>query len=193
MVYLAVRVRGTVNIKPDIKHTLDLLNLTKVNHCVILPENDSTKGMLQIVKDYITWGEVDKNVLLKLISTRGKIQGDKNLTDEELAQVVAPYDGEIAFVDYALGQLFAYLKKMGLYDSSLIVVMGDHGEGFLEHGLMNHGNSVYDELLRVPLIFRFPDGRFGGKRVQEPVQLVDITPTILEVTGAGELNRANRC
>ena len=82
MTYAAIRIRGTVNVKPDIKKTLQLLNLTKSNHCVILQEKPTTKGMLKVAKDYITWGEIEKNTLTKLISTRGKIEGDKPLTDD---------------------------------------------------------------------------------------------------------------
>ena len=81
MTYAAVRVRGIINIKPDIKKTLQLLNLTRVNHCVLLEEKPSIKGMLQVAKDYITWGEVDKELLQKLISERGKLEGDKELTE----------------------------------------------------------------------------------------------------------------
>ena len=82
MTYTAVRVRGTVNIKPDTKRTLQLLNLTRTNHCVLLEEKPSIKGMLQVAKDYITWGEIEKDVLSKLITSRGKIEGDKELTDD---------------------------------------------------------------------------------------------------------------
>jgi len=82
MTIAAVRVRGIVNINPDIKKTLEYLNLTRANHCVLLEENPSIKGMLQVAKDYITWGEIDKKVLLKLLNSRGKIRGDKELTDE---------------------------------------------------------------------------------------------------------------
>lgn len=82
MTYAAVRIRGHVNIKPDIKHTLQLLNLTKANHCVILEETPIIKGMLQVVKDYITWGEIKKEVLSKIILCRGKIEGDKQITEE---------------------------------------------------------------------------------------------------------------
>ena len=84
MVYVAIRVRGTVNIKPDIKKTLQLLRLNKVNHCVLLEENPVIKGMLQVVKDYITWGEIDKEVLTKLIHARGKLKGDVDLTDDHV-------------------------------------------------------------------------------------------------------------
>jgi len=82
MVYAVVRVRGTIKIKPDIKKTLRLLSLTKVNHCVLLEENSSAKGMLQTTKDYVTWGEIEKDALSKLIKTRGKLEGDKEITDD---------------------------------------------------------------------------------------------------------------
>jgi large subunit ribosomal protein L30 len=84
MTFAVVRVRGIVNVKPDIKKTLQLINLTRANHCVILDENPSTKGMLQIAKDYVTWGEIDKEVLTKLITTRGRLEGDKELDEKHL-------------------------------------------------------------------------------------------------------------
>jgi large subunit ribosomal protein L30 len=84
MTYAAIRIRGTVNVKPDIKKTLELLNLTRANHCVILKETSTTKGMLQVVKDYVTWGEIDKNNLTKLINNRGRLKGDKSITDDHI-------------------------------------------------------------------------------------------------------------
>jgi large subunit ribosomal protein L30 len=91
MVYAVIRVRGTVNIKPDIKKTMQLLRLTRANHCVLIEENVVYKGMLQMVKDYTTWGEINKDTLIKLISTRGKLIGDKSLTAEYL-KTTTPYD-----------------------------------------------------------------------------------------------------
>lgn len=82
MTYAVLRVKGTVNINSDIKKTLQLLNLNKANHCVIIQETPSTKGMLQVAKDYITWGEIDKDVLSKLITSRGKLEGDKQITND---------------------------------------------------------------------------------------------------------------
>lgn len=90
MVYAVIRVRGTVNVKPDIKRTMQLLRLTRANHCVLLEENAVHRGMLQIVKDYTTWGEINKETLAKLISARGKLIGDKPLTEEYLKKS-APY------------------------------------------------------------------------------------------------------
>jgi large subunit ribosomal protein L30 len=91
MTYAAVRVRGQINIKPDIKKTLNLLNLTRVNHCVILEEKPTIKGMLHVAKDYITWGEVEKDILVKLMTKRGKLEGDKELTEKHLKSATS-YD-----------------------------------------------------------------------------------------------------
>ena len=82
MVFAVIRVRGTVNVDPDIKHTLKLLRLTKVNHCVLIEENNVMKGMLQVIKDYVTWGEIDNENLSKMIISRGKLKGDKKITDD---------------------------------------------------------------------------------------------------------------
>ena len=82
MVFAVVRIRGSINIKPDIKKTLQLLSLTRSNHCVLLEENPVNKGMLQIVKDYVTWGEIEKEALSNLIKNRGKIIGDKELSED---------------------------------------------------------------------------------------------------------------
>ena len=90
MVYAVIRVRGTVNVKPDIKKTMQLLRLTRANHCVLLEENVVYNGMLQMVKDYTTWGEINKETLTKLISVRGKLIGDKPLTADYL-KAATPY------------------------------------------------------------------------------------------------------
>lgn len=90
MVYAVIRVRGSVNIKPDIKKTMQLLRLTRANHCVLLEENTVHKGMLQIIKDYTTWGEINKETLTKLLMVRGRLIGDKPLTEEYLKKA-APY------------------------------------------------------------------------------------------------------
>lgn len=84
MAYAVIRVRGQPDVNYDIKHTMMLLGLNKVNHCVIVPENDSTKGMLQKIKDYCTWGEVDEETLTEMISQRGKVEGGGELDDEFL-------------------------------------------------------------------------------------------------------------
>lgn len=91
------------------------------------------------------------------------------------------YDGEIRYVDNQIGILIDYLKKNGLYNDSIIIIIADHGEAFGEHNLyLEHAHTLYDELLRVPLIIKFPGQTFGGSIISKQVRLVDVMPTILE-------------
>ena len=82
MTYAVIRIRGTVNVRTDIKDTLMMLRLNRVNHCVLLPETDSYSGMLQKVKDYVTWGEIAPETLAKMIIHRGRLIGDKKISDK---------------------------------------------------------------------------------------------------------------
>lgn len=77
-----IRVRGKVGVRREIKDTLSMLRLHKVNHMVIVDENPSYNGMIQKVKDYITWGEIDKETLAKLLRKRGRLTGNRRLTEE---------------------------------------------------------------------------------------------------------------
>lgn len=95
----------------------------------------------------------------------------------------APYDGEVAYVDAAVGTFLRWLRFRGLYDGSLIAVMADHGEALGEHGEATHGIFLYDETIHVPLLFKLPGERSAGKRIDRRVELVDVLPTILQVTG----------
>ena len=91
MLFAAIRVRGSINVKPDIKRTLELFRLNKVNHCVLLEGNNINKGMLQVAKDYVTWGEIEKSVLSKLIKTRGRLEGEKKISDDYIKSTTS-YD-----------------------------------------------------------------------------------------------------
>jgi arylsulfatase A-like enzyme len=103
----------------------------------------------------------------------------------EAARLRALYDGEVRYTDRQFGGFIDLLKWLGLYDQSLIVLVGDHGEEFAEHGGFEHGKTVFDEVLRVPLIVKYPGGRWAGERIGAPVDLVDVAPTVLaEVAGA---------
>ena len=82
MSWIVVRVRSNVNVERSIRETMDYLNLTKVNHAVIIPENDQYRGMLQKAKDYITWGEASEATVEKMLSERGRMTGDSRLTDD---------------------------------------------------------------------------------------------------------------
>src|SRR5216683_790070 len=91
-----------------------------------------------------------------------------------------PYDGEIAFADAQVGRLLRFLKGKGLYQSTLIVLSGDHGESLGEHGEKTHGFFIYNATLQVPLIFRLPQGKLA-KQISAQVSLTDIMPTVLQI------------
>lgn len=104
-----------------------------------------------------------------------------------------PYLGEIAYVDQQFGRLFRELESLKLDRRTLIVLTADHGEGREQHGEENHGLFVYDSTLAIPLILRCPGWVPAGGRVDAQVRLVDIAPTILDLTGVeapGSLNGA---
>ncbi|MFO8183530.1 MAG: sulfatase [Candidatus Aegiribacteria sp.] len=100
------------------------------------------------------------------------------LSPEGLTGMMGLYDGEIAFTDAELGRLLRYLRTSGLSESTLVVVTADHGEEFLEHSGIEHGRTLYQEVLHVPLIMSGP-GVPAGVRREEPSALLDLLPTIL--------------
>lgn len=106
-----------------------------------------------------------------------------DLRDEELAQLRALYDEEIRFTDGGIGRLLSEVHRRRLDENTLIVFTADHGEEFREHGWIGHTRSLYQELLHVPLIIRTPGVPGAPRVVPEPVSLVSLAPTILELLG----------
>jgi len=94
------------------------------------------------------------------------------------------YDGEIAYADSALAHFIGHLKTSGTYQNSLIVVVGDHGEGLGEHREDTHGIFLYDSTTHVPLIVKLPGRESSGTSVAAQVRTVDIAPTLLDLAGA---------
>lgn len=126
-------------------------------------------------------------------------------TKEEFSQFINLYDSQIYYNDYQIGEIIKELKRLGIYEKTIIVIVADHGECFNDHRIIdeifftdalkrfklfpNNQNyrikfhfSIfpYDELINVPLIIKFPDGAFGGQRIDALVQLVDIAPSVLD-------------
>jgi arylsulfatase A-like enzyme len=109
---------------------------------------------------------------------------DPNLaTAENIAYLTALYDGEISTLDANFGAFVTQLQRLGLYDKTLIVLAADHGEEFHEHGGFEHGRTLYEEQLRVPLIMRMTPAFARGARVATLARQIDIMPTILDVAG----------
>jgi arylsulfatase A-like enzyme len=93
------------------------------------------------------------------------------------------YDGEIAYVDRRVGELARMLKQDGLLDGTVVVITSDHGEAIGDHGFLDHKMNLYEELLRVPLVVRYPRAVPAGQRIKEPVMLQDLFPTLLGLAG----------
>ena len=83
--YAIIRLRGSVNTKPEIKETLRMLRLNQINHCVVVPDTPNYKGMIQKVKDYVAYGPINAETLALILENRGKIVGGEKLTDEYIA------------------------------------------------------------------------------------------------------------
>jgi arylsulfatase A-like enzyme/Flp pilus assembly protein TadD len=92
------------------------------------------------------------------------------------------YDGEVAFVDSLVGRLVSVLEEQGLYEETLIVLLGDHGESLGEHGEDTHGMFIYDATVRVPLVIKSPGYR-RSVRVPSQVRTIDVMPTVLDLLG----------
>ncbi len=119
------------------------------------------------------WGTVPQ-----LLAVNG---GVDTLPADGLFNLMALYDGEIAYSDAQLGRLLAGLRERGLAGSTVVAVTGDHGEEFLEHGCIEHGVSLYDESVRVPLVISGPGVRPGSSAA--PASQVDILPTLAALCG----------
>jgi len=81
MSYAVIRLRGKAGLRREVKDTLEMLHLTRQNHCVIVPRDATYEGMLRVVKDYVTWGEVDEQTLAKALLRRGRQVGDRPIDD----------------------------------------------------------------------------------------------------------------
>ena len=90
---------------------------------------------------------------------------------------------EIQHMDRYLGELFEGLKRLGVYENTLIVVTGDHGEEFYDHGGWWHGQTLYDELVHIPLLVKLPGNHLGGTRNSDLARHIDLAPTMLQFAG----------
>jgi large subunit ribosomal protein L30 len=81
-----IRVRGHAKIRRDAVQTMEMMRLHRPNHCVVLPMNTTTKGMLQVVKDYVTWGEINHETIARLLVKRGEVTGGARLTDDHVKE-----------------------------------------------------------------------------------------------------------
>ncbi len=110
-------------------------------------------------------------------------KGKVAFSDDDKRYVRALYDGEITYHDHHFGAFLREVAALGLLDETLLVVSNDHGEELLEHGHYGHGHTLHEELIRAPLLIRYPKLFPAGKVVKHTVELVDLLPTELQVLG----------
>jgi arylsulfatase A-like enzyme len=112
-------------------------------------------------------------------------QGRRPFSEAEREHLVRLYDGNLAFADQEVGAIRRELESQGLWDRTVFIVTGDHGEELLEHGWIGHNVNLFEESVHVPLIVRFPKGTGPvGVRVAGLVDSLDLAPTIADIVGA---------
>ncbi|MBD3169195.1 MAG: sulfatase-like hydrolase/transferase [candidate division Zixibacteria bacterium] len=107
----------------------------------------------------------------------------QNPTPEDIERIKEVYRQEVVYTDKALGNLMDYLKEINLYDSTLIAIISDHGEEFYEHQGWIHARTLYDEVIRIPMLIKFPFSEMGGTIDSSLVQSIDLAPTLLSYLG----------
>jgi len=113
----------------------------------------------------------------------GFFAGKVQFTEQQLDRYKRLYDGEIAYLDWRLGRLFDYLRRHALLDHTIVIVTADHGECMGEKGFLWHALCLYDPLIRVPLIIRYPEWFSKANRLSQLVQTNDLVPSLLEGLG----------
>ena len=111
------------------------------------------------------------------------LAGEIEMTEKDFEALEALYNAELRYLDKRLSELFEFLAQEGELDETVVVVVGDHGENLGEHGLMDHQYCLYDTLLHVPLLVRYPPAFPEDVVIEELVELRDIFPTLLDVAG----------
>ena len=109
--------------------------------------------------------------------------GQEQMSDRDFEILGGLYDAELAYTDDCAGSFFRMLRGAEVWDSAMVIVTADHGEHLGEHGFMDHQYSVYEPLLRVPLLVKLPGGERAGETIAEPVSSLDHFPSILELLG----------
>ena len=139
---------------------------------------DAALGWLQTLRGqpFFCW--------VHLYDVHGEYDARESLFGDRFSQ--QPYDAGIAVQDQQLGRLIEFLKSRGLTQQTLVIVVGDHGEGLMDHGEQEHGMFLYESAVRVPLVISGLPSVKSGHRVSTPVSLVDLMPTVLDCLAVGQ-------
>jgi len=118
-------------------------------------------------------------------SYNGAAARGEEVPAEVLDRVRTLYEGNLAYVDHLVGEVLAELDRLGLAERTAVVLTADHGEALFEHGFIGHNTQLYEESVRVPLMWRVPG--IAPRRVADVVELIDLAPTVLDLVGLGAL------
>ena len=126
-------------------------------------------------------GETDD--VTALIRFSGRPDEVEPLPEDRVAWLEGQYAGEILFTDAQVARLLEELERLDLAGNTIVVVTADHGEAFQEHGVLGHTVHLYEEVERIPLLVRWPDRVRAGRELRQPVGLIDVAPTLLDLAG----------
>lgn len=112
-----------------------------------------------------------------------------DMPKRDLEHLRALYDGEIRFTDEQLGRLIEVLRSYGALDDTIVVVTADHGDEFFEHGRKGHRKTLFEEIVRIPFVLRYPRRVPSGQVVERQVRLMDVAPTVLSLAGVANRDR----
>jgi arylsulfatase A-like enzyme len=171
--------------KPERRLQQGIEDVSNENPGTIAESNSAIKGPWLIEKTKKKLGELAKSdqqfaLWLHIYEPHASymvhegISFGKTLSDK--------YDGEIAFIDKYLGELFASLKEQKLDENTVVILFSDHGESFNDHGVYFHGSTLYEEILRVPFLIKVPG--ITPRVVKERVSLLDLFPTVVSLANA---------
>lgn len=110
----------------------------------------------------------------------------RTLGERDLQHAFALYEGEVGWVDDHLGTILRALERTGMAATTLVVVVSDHGEEFFEHAGLGHRRTLYEEVVRVPMVLRLPAVLPAGRAIAGPVSVTDLLPTVFEILGLAE-------
>lgn len=147
----------------------------------LIPAHDPYNTSLMFFKCFLTDPKYSERYKIDVL--RAIIYEDAYLDKEWLPHLAEHYDAEIRYDDYLVEQFVKTLKEKGKWDNTLFIVVSDHGENLGDHGLLNHQFCLYETLLHVPMVIRFPENQWAGTVETNKVQLTDLFPTILDRAG----------
>jgi len=110
------------------------------------------------------------------------VGGKREMQESDFEILKTLYDGELAYLDWCFGRFFKFLEKKNILDNTLVIIVGDHGDNFGEHGLLGHGLCLYDSILKIPLIVRYPQ-KIKPAKIDYQVQITDILPSTIDLLG----------